>query len=76
MPVQPKQSTSWFGFARSKNAQIPLESNSAAENETCITCPEAFLNVVSDKLAATSALFINIELLDHFLYQVRLSTSV
>ncbi|KDQ15868.1 hypothetical protein BOTBODRAFT_54352 [Botryobasidium botryosum FD-172 SS1] len=32
-------------------------------------CPEIFLNVVADKLAYTSAMFINIELLDHFFYQ-------
>ena len=35
-------------------------------------CPEIFLNVVADKLAYTSAMFINIELLDQFFYQVRL----
>lgn len=35
-----------------------------------IFCPEAFLNVVADKLAYTSAMFINIELLDQFFYQV------
>lgn len=34
-------------------------------------CPEAFLAVVADKLAYTSSMFINIELLDHFFYQVR-----
>ena len=33
-------------------------------------CPEAFLNVVAEKLAHTSAMFINIELLDQFFYQV------
>ena len=32
-------------------------------------CPEAFLNVVADKLAHTSSMFINIELLDQFFYQ-------
>ncbi|KAH7106350.1 P-loop containing nucleoside triphosphate hydrolase protein, partial [Auriculariales sp. MPI-PUGE-AT-0066] len=32
-------------------------------------CPEVFLNVVANKLAYTSAMFINIELLDHFFYQ-------
>ncbi|PFH52899.1 hypothetical protein AMATHDRAFT_188487, partial [Amanita thiersii Skay4041] len=37
------------------------------ENDTL--CPEAFLNVVADKLAYTSAMFINIELLDQFFYQ-------
>ena len=35
-------------------------------------CPEAFLNVVADKMAYTSSLFINIELLEHFFYQVRI----
>jgi GTP-binding protein EngB required for normal cell division len=34
-----------------------------------VLCPEAFLNVVADKLAYTSAMFINIELLDQFFYQ-------
>ena len=36
-----------------------------------VLCPEAFLNVVAEKLAYTSAMFINIELLEHFFYQVR-----
>ena len=36
-----------------------------------VFCPEVFLNVVADKLAHTSTMFINIELLDHFFYQVR-----
>jgi hypothetical protein len=35
-----------------------------------VFCPEAFLNVVADKIAYTSAMFINIELLDQFFYQV------
>jgi hypothetical protein len=34
-------------------------------------CPEAFLTVVADKLAYTSTMFINIELLEQFFYQVR-----
>jgi len=34
-----------------------------------LLCPEAFLNVVAEKLAYTSAMFINIELLDQFFYQ-------
>ncbi|KAF8150594.1 P-loop containing nucleoside triphosphate hydrolase protein [Crassisporium funariophilum] len=34
-----------------------------------VFCPEAFLNVIADKLAYTSAMFINIELLDQFFYQ-------
>ena len=41
--------------------------------ESDLLCPEAFLSVVADKLAYTSAMFINIELLDHFFYQVRSS---
>ena len=36
-----------------------------------VFCPEAFLNVVADKLAYTAAMFISIELLDQFFYQVR-----
>jgi len=34
-----------------------------------LLCPEVFLNVVAEKLAYTSAMFINIELLDQFFYQ-------
>ncbi|KAG6330419.1 hypothetical protein ID866_8671 [Astraeus odoratus] len=37
--------------------------------ENDVFCPEVFLNVVADKLAYTSTMFINIELLDHFFYQ-------
>ena len=37
--------------------------------ENDMLCPEAFLNVVADKLAYTSSMFINIELLDQFFYQ-------
>ena len=40
--------------------------------ENGVFCPEIFLNVVADKLAYTSSLFINIELLDQFFYQVGL----
>lgn len=35
-------------------------------------CPETFLNVVSDKLTYTAVMFINIELLSEFFYQVSL----
>lgn len=41
-----------------------------------VFCPEAFLDVVAEKLAYTSAMFINIELLDHFFYQVSLAASM
>lgn len=33
-------------------------------------CPEIFLTVVAEKLAYTSTMFINIELLEQFFYQV------
>ena len=46
---------------------------SGPEND--VFCPEAFLDVVADKLAYTSATFINIELLDHFFYQVSAASS-
>lgn len=35
-----------------------------------LLCPEIFLDVVSEKLAYTAAMFISIELLDQFFYQV------
>jgi hypothetical protein len=37
--------------------------------EQDVLCPEVFLNVVADKLAYTSAMFIGVELLDQFFYQ-------
>ncbi|KAF8121792.1 P-loop containing nucleoside triphosphate hydrolase protein [Boletus edulis] len=37
--------------------------------ENDVFCPEVFLDVVADKLAYTSTMFINIEFLDHFFYQ-------
>ncbi|KAK4685827.1 hypothetical protein P7C73_g4312, partial [Tremellales sp. Uapishka_1] len=37
--------------------------------EQAAFCPEAFLSVVADKLAYTSTMFINIELLEQFFYQ-------
>jgi len=43
--------------------------------ENDVLCPEVFLNIVADKLAYTSAMFINIELLDQFFYQVCFLTS-
>lgn len=39
-------------------------------------CPEAFLSVVAEKLAYTSTMFINIELLEQFFYQVSLDGDV
>jgi dynamin-like GTPase MGM1, mitochondrial len=47
---------------RSKRCRVGPEND--------VFCPEAFLNVVADKLAYTSAMFLNIELLDQFFYQV------
>lgn len=43
--------------------------------ENDVLCPEVFLDIVANKLAYTSTMFINIELLDHFFYQVSLSVS-
>lgn len=37
-------------------------------------CPEIFLNIVANKLAYTSSLFINIELLEQFFYQVNIDS--
>ena len=41
-----------------------------------VFCPEAFLSVVAGKLAYTSTMFINIELLEQFFYQVFVSIAV
>lgn len=38
--------------------------------EQAAFCPEIFLTVVAEKLAYTSTMFINIELLEQFFYQV------
>ncbi|KDN34888.1 hypothetical protein K437DRAFT_86958, partial [Tilletiaria anomala UBC 951] len=37
--------------------------------ESKVFCPEAFLNIVADKLTYTAVMFINIELLAEFFYQ-------
>ncbi|KAI0084137.1 P-loop containing nucleoside triphosphate hydrolase protein [Irpex rosettiformis] len=37
--------------------------------ENDVLCPEVFLSAVADKLAYTSTMFINVELLGHFFYQ-------
>ncbi|KAI0697969.1 P-loop containing nucleoside triphosphate hydrolase protein [Cytidiella melzeri] len=37
--------------------------------ENDLLCPEVFLSAVADKLAYTSTMFINVELLGHFFYQ-------
>lgn len=41
-----------------------------------IYCPEAFLNVVADKLASTAVMFINIELLAEYFYLVCLRNHI
>jgi dynamin-like GTPase MGM1, mitochondrial len=51
---------------KSKRCRIGPESDAL--------CPEAFLNALADKLAYTSAMFINIELLEQFFYQVRVGS--
>ena len=49
-----------------------LRSNTCKKGgpEMKTVCPEAFLNVVADKLANTAVMFINIELLAEYFYQV------
>jgi hypothetical protein len=44
--------------------------------ENDVLCPEAFLSAVAEKLAYTSAMFINIELLEQFFYQVAFTVRV
>ncbi|KAJ3984431.1 P-loop containing nucleoside triphosphate hydrolase protein [Lentinula detonsa] len=49
------------------NALRSKRCKAGPEND--VFCPEAFLNVVADKLAYTSTMFLNIELLDQFFYE-------
>ncbi|KAJ3760049.1 P-loop containing nucleoside triphosphate hydrolase protein [Lentinula raphanica] len=49
------------------NALKSKRCKTGPEND--VFCPEAFLNVVADKLAYTSTMFLNIELLDQFFYE-------
>ncbi|THH00229.1 hypothetical protein EW026_g2275 [Hermanssonia centrifuga] len=57
-----------LGILRLRLASLKSKRCRAGPNNDLL-CPEAFLSVVANKLAYTSAMFINIELLDHFFYQ-------
>jgi hypothetical protein len=45
-----------------------LKSKPCATKAGKYTCPEIFLDVVSDKLTSTAVLFLNVELLSEFYY--------
>jgi len=57
-----------FGILKLRLAALKSKRCRAGP-EHDVLCPEAFLNVVADKLAYTAAMFIGIELLDQFFYQ-------
>lgn len=54
---------------KSRQCRAPsANASEATREEVRRYCPEAFLNVVSDKLASTAVMFINIELLQEYFY--------
>ncbi|UZJ55934.1 hypothetical protein CBS101457_005254 [Exobasidium rhododendri] len=80
-PLQPEYSNALLGKAKEamwlnershvlKMRMATLKSRRCkAGPQSKIFCPEAFLNVVADKLTYTAVMFINIELLAEFFYQ-------
>ena len=46
------------------------KSKQCADKENSAICPEVFLDAVSEKLASMAVLFLNVELLSEFNYQV------
>ncbi|KAI9678682.1 MAG: dynamin-like GTPase mgm1 [Caeruleum heppii] len=52
-----------------------LRSKQCAQRDNKYHCPEIFLDVVADKLTSTAVLFLNVELLSEFYYNVRSSSS-
>lgn len=49
-----------------------LRSKQCSVKENDYVCPEVFLDAVSEKLASMAVLFLNVELLSEFYYQVEL----
>ena len=47
-----------------------LKSKQCATKDNKYYCPEVFLDVVAEKLTSTAVLFLNVELLSEFYYQV------
>jgi dynamin-like GTPase MGM1, mitochondrial len=47
-----------------------LKSKQCSVKENDYVCPEVFLDAVSEKLASMAVLFLNVELLSEFYYQV------
>lgn len=48
-----------------------LKSKQCATSANKYHCPEIFLDVVAEKLTSTAVLFLNVELLSEFYYNVR-----
>jgi dynamin-like GTPase MGM1, mitochondrial len=47
-----------------------LKSKQCAVKENNYVCPEVFLDAVADKLASMAVLFLQVELVSEFYYQV------
>ena len=50
-----------------------IKSKQCANKKNKYYCPEVFLDVVADKLTSTAVLFLNVELLSEFFYNVSLT---
>ena len=49
---------------------MAVKSKQCASKKNKYYCPEVFLDVVADKLTSTAVLFLNVELLSEFYYNV------
>lgn len=59
---------SYVKILQSRVSALKSRQCSTSSNAAC--CPEAYLEVVSDKLAYTAAMFIQLELLNEFFFQM------
>src|SRR5204862_256390 len=50
---------------------LAVKSKQCSNKKNKYYCPEVFLDVVADKLTSTAVLFLNVELLSEFYYNVR-----
>ena len=49
---------------------LAIKSNQCASRSSKYRCPEIYLDVVADKLTSTAVLFLNVELLSEFYYNL------
>jgi replication fork clamp-binding protein CrfC len=53
---------------------LAIKSKQCSTKKNKYRCPEIFLDVVADKLTSTAVLFLNVELLSEFYYNVSFTT--